>query len=993
MVGLASIVLLGALHQSSGAAATPAPGLACVVDDATTRALTELYRSTEGDSWAKHDLWTNENTSVCNWYGVTCLTGNDRETDVEGWGVEPAGGCSVLVNLDSNNLTGSIPVGLSLSTSITSLILSNNYIAGRLPAWKDFARLATLNVANNFLYGAIPFDYFLFTSLIMLDLTGNRFGPIAGGFPVRPAMPKLQILLLASNRLNTFPASLCMLESLVTLSLDNNDLSTSVIPPEIGMLARLETLSLQNCGIGGTIPESIGRLKRLSQGLKLPNNRLTGLLPPSVANLTNLVLLDVTGNYLYGTLPTGMSKMAALQNLYMGNNLLSGAIPDDLFSAPALYYLDLSHNRLGMLPQAFDCVSLATVFLDNNWLACGFPAALANCASVDTLNLENNLLGGPLPNLTRMHSLRYFFATNNSLEGTVPFFPDGVSEVLLGGNNFVFVPDNVFAGAVGSLTRLELQENELTGTLPCWLGNATGLQELNLMNNHLTGEIPEGMRKLGFLNRVLVGGNKLQGGILPMALAADARITLDFHDNDFTGDFPAWVADHPNTFYLDVGHNHLVGTLPASIGALPYLAYLDVCANRFHGTLPETIGTGPLAFFGADNNEFVGSLPLAIFNSSTFDYLSVGYNNLDGTLPKPTENSWLQYVNLGNNRLSGTIPEGFRTSALLLQGNRLGGSLPTNLSVSALLLHDNHLSCQLPNVSSYTNSSIAVVLPAVGKKLYQCGRVILRFSIAGLDREDTFWTVALACLFVQREREGLQDGQQQQQQQQQQQEEEEQEQQQQHHQQPRSQPQRPPPEPRAEPRRRGEHGTQGEGEGEREGTQAGRLRVSEPPPAALPRRSRRHGAGACLLFLLAGVVSCVPSALYSASHSLPPHNVFGFGPDSFFFSFWFTSVCAPATLLFCVAVAVPKLTKLLLSLGWGVIEPQVLQRTVWFWRVTVSFIVPIAVLLALDQGCGQGWASLWCGCTEEGSCSGMPLQERNVTGRIATELAVVLEAT
>ena len=90
--------------------------------DATIRAaereaLVALYNSTDGGNWTNNTGWLLSDDH-CSWSGVDCL----------------GGGRVTTVNLDSNNLTGSIPAELGNLTALFNLGLHGNKLTGSIPA-------------------------------------------------------------------------------------------------------------------------------------------------------------------------------------------------------------------------------------------------------------------------------------------------------------------------------------------------------------------------------------------------------------------------------------------------------------------------------------------------------------------------------------------------------------------------------------------------------------------------------------------------------------------------------------------------------------------------------------------------------------------------------------------------------------------------------------------------------------------------------------------
>ncbi|KAI3683810.1 hypothetical protein L1987_84325 [Smallanthus sonchifolius] len=97
-------------------------------------------------------------------------------------------------------------------------------------------------------------------------------------------------------------------------------------------------------------------------------------------------------------------------------------------------------------------------------LSVGF---LQNVTFLSKLSFHNNSLTGVLPNLTNLMHLESVILSGNQFSGHIPL-------------DYIYLPN---------LTTLELQENEITGTIPSF--DQESLTALNLSYNRLSGPIPE----------------------------------------------------------------------------------------------------------------------------------------------------------------------------------------------------------------------------------------------------------------------------------------------------------------------------------------------------------------------------------------------------------------------------------------------------------------------------------------------------------------------
>ena len=91
----------------------------------------------------------------------------------------------------------------------------------------------------------------------------------------------------------------------------------------------------------------------------------------------------------------------------------------------------------------------------------------------------------------------------------------------------------------GRVLRLNLGDNELTGSIPAELAQLKDLRRLNLGGNELTGSIPAELAQLQNLTQLWLYGNELTGSI-PAELAQLQNLTkLWLGGNELTGGIPS----------------------------------------------------------------------------------------------------------------------------------------------------------------------------------------------------------------------------------------------------------------------------------------------------------------------------------------------------------------------------------------------------------------------------------------------------------------------
>jgi hypothetical protein len=214
--------------------------------------LVTFYYAMEGNLWSNtNNVWLSKFHS-CDWYGVSCSEDN-FVTDII---------------LDDNKLFGSIPSDFFILTSLVTVSMNTNSLEGTLGT--DFAKLqnlTTLLLNANFLSGFIPEEIASMEGLKMIDLGAND---LVGGIPESVYTQRgLESLVLATNFLY------------------------GPLSSNIGRLRRLQTLDLQNNLFTGELATQLGFLSNL-QALILGFNQLSGTIPSELGQLTNLLLLDLS---------------------------------------------------------------------------------------------------------------------------------------------------------------------------------------------------------------------------------------------------------------------------------------------------------------------------------------------------------------------------------------------------------------------------------------------------------------------------------------------------------------------------------------------------------------------------------------------------------------------------------------------------------------------------------------------------------------------------
>ena len=268
----------------------------------------------------------------------------------------------------------------------------------------------------------------------------------------------------------------------------------------------------------------------------------------------------------------------------------------------------------------------------------------------------------------------------------------------------------------GRVTRLELADNDLTGSIPPELGNLTNLQELDLSGNWglpglwgLSDGIPPELGNLTNLQVLDLSGNwglpglwGLSDGIPPELGNLTNLQVLDLGFNGLFGSIPSELGNLSNLYELDLGANRLSGSIPPELGNLGNLQELDLHENpQLSCSIPPELGNlgnlrrlyiFSIPIFLASgmpesdpgSNPLSCSIPPELGNLGNLQELYLTDIGLTGSIPPELGNLGnLQVLSLGFNKLSGSIPPELGNLADLqeldLSNNKLTGSIPPEL--------------------------------------------------------------------------------------------------------------------------------------------------------------------------------------------------------------------------------------------------------------------------------------------------------------------------
>ncbi|CAA2978447.1 leucine-rich repeat receptor kinase TDR [Olea europaea subsp. europaea] len=442
-----------------------------------------------------------------------------------------------LQNLEYLNLGGSyfnstIPVSYGHFRKLKSLYLNGNSLTGQIPAeLGSLYQLQHMELGYNMYSGGLPVELSSLSNLLYLDISSAN---LSGELPVElGTLKKLEALLLFKNHFTgKIPGSLVQLKSLKALDLSDNNL-TGNIPTEFSEFKELKTLSLMNNKLTGEIPEGIGELPNLAF-LSLWNNSLSGILPQNLGSNARLQLLDVSSNSLWGRIPSNLCLSRKLFKLILFSNQFTGEIPSSLANCTALSRFRVQDNNLnGSIPFGLGFLpNLTFADISKNNFSGPIPKDLGNAAKLEFLNISENSFNTELPdNIWSAPSLQIFIASFASLKGKIPDFVgcQNYYRIELEGNNLSgSIPWNI--GHCEKLIRLNLHRNSLTGIIPWEISTLPFVTDVDLSYNFLTGSIPSNFKNCRTLEDFNVSYNQLTGPI-----PSSGSVFSSLHPSSFTG--------------------------------------------------------------------------------------------------------------------------------------------------------------------------------------------------------------------------------------------------------------------------------------------------------------------------------------------------------------------------------------------------------------------------------------------------------------------------
>lgn len=237
------------------------------------------------------------------------------------------------------------------------------------------------------------------------------------------------------------------------------------------------------------------------------------------------------------------------------------------------------------------------------------------------------------------------------------------------------------------VTAIQIGKASVSGTLPASVANLTSLTRLELQLNQISGPLPplKGMSQL----QVLLLHNNLFTSIPPDFFSGMSSLQVVSLDHNPFGRWavPDSLADAATLVNFSANSANLTGPVPGVFAgtAFPSLNHLALANNDLRGPLPAGFGSGSSSLTslwlnqGGDAPGLSGGIEV-VANMTNLVTLWLHSNNFTGPIPDLSALVNLNDLHLRDNRLTGPVPPSLLTLPSLgnvsLTNNLLQGPVP-----------------------------------------------------------------------------------------------------------------------------------------------------------------------------------------------------------------------------------------------------------------------------------------------------------------------------
>lgn len=516
-----------------------------------------------------------------------------------------------ILNVNNTNLEGSIPISITSLQELASEPYDSytfNFSNTRLCEPEDLAYNDWKSARNLVSSGLICNEklYLMFDSIALVTFyestDGNNWtnngswmeGPVESWYGVTVEDARVTQLKLnkpdedgafgEGNNLNgNLPSSIGELTSLKYLDLSFNELNGPV-PTEVGNLYTLEFLDLTQNELTGELPAEIGRLVNL-EDVQLSYNGLEGAVPMSFVDLHKLQSLSLSNNA-FVDLPD-LSLLPLIDGFDLTNNFFTfedlepNRFKTDTYSQKKFGTVDtvtavvgqgvfLTQGAIGGSVNSYTWARDSSVYFDSDSYEIAFEELVFADQGTYTLTVENELFPG-----FKLESEGIFLDLGKEKfleeqrEALVTFYHSTNGPQWTQSSNWLSEEDvslwnGVIVTEVGIVVGLDLDDNNLSGSLSSELAVLDSLQFVSLFDNSIGGTLPIELGLLTGLER------------------------LDISKNNVVGEIPREIGNLKSLRHLDLSRNNLIGSIPVEFAQLTYMDDLNLSENQLTGVIPAS---------------------------------------------------------------------------------------------------------------------------------------------------------------------------------------------------------------------------------------------------------------------------------------------------------------------------------------------------------------------------------------------------------------------
>ncbi|XP_048433319.1 LOW QUALITY PROTEIN: receptor-like protein EIX1 [Pyrus x bretschneideri] len=596
--------------------------------------------------------------------------------------------------------------GLSLLKHLDLSFVNLSKASDWLQVTNMLPSLVELDMSYCQLHQIPPLPTTNFTSLVVLDLSGNSFNSLMLRW-VFSLKNLVSLRLSFCGFQGPIPSISQNITSLREIDLSSNSISLDPIPNSIQNMTGLKVLNLEENNFNSTIPEWLYSLNNL-ESLLLSYNELRGEISSSIGNMTSLVNLHLDGNRLEGKIPNSLGHLCKLKVLDLSENYFTVRRPSEIFESlsrcgpDGIKSLSLRYTNIsGPIPMSLgNLSSLEKLDISGNQFNGSFTEVIGQLKMLTELDISYNSLEGAVSEVSfsNLTKLKHFSAKGNSftLKTSRDWVPPFQLEILQLDSWHLGPEWPMWLRTQTQLKELSLSGTQISSTIPTWFWNLTSQVEyLNLSHNQLYGQI---QNIFGAKYSVVdLSSNHFTGALPTVPTSFN---WLDLSNASFSGSVFHFFCDRPDEtkrlYVLHLGYNFLTGKVPDCWMSWKYLSFLHLENNNLTGNVPMSMGyLRELESLHLRNNHLYGELPHSLQNCTSLSVVDLSENGFSGSIPIwiGKSLSGLHVLNLRSNKFEGDIPNEVcylkSLQILDLAHNKLSGMIPRcfhNLSAMANVL-------------------------------------------------------------------------------------------------------------------------------------------------------------------------------------------------------------------------------------------------------------------------------------------------------------------